>query len=247
MTDNVISVKDLEVSFWISGSGINSLKDAVMSAGRGKALEKKQVLKGINLDIKRGECFALLGKNGSGKTTFLRTLAGIITPEKGSIEIKGSVAPLLAIGAGLEYDLTGYDNIRVLATLIGFSKKEVRESMDKIREFSELSHNDLSMQIKKYSAGMMARLAFSISVCRIPDILIVDEALSVGDQGFQEKCADRINEMKAAGTTIIYVSHSVEELKRICTRGACLVDGRIAMVDDIDTVGAFYSSLFHHS
>ncbi|MFN7823030.1 MAG: hypothetical protein ACK5PO_08770, partial [Bacteroidota bacterium] len=131
-------------------------------------------------------------------------LAGIITPEKGSIQIRGTVAPLLAIGAGLEHELSGYDNIRIMGTLIGLRGKELKESVQTIKNFSELSHDDLSMQIKRYSAGMMARLAFSISVCRIPDILIVDEALSVGDQGFQEKCAHRINEMKAAGTTIIY-------------------------------------------
>jgi ABC-type polysaccharide/polyol phosphate transport system ATPase subunit len=245
MVDNVISVKDLHVNFWISGTGINSFKDVVMGLGRKKALEKKRVLQGINIEIKRGECFALMGKNGSGKSTLLRTLAGIITPEKGTIEIKGSVAPLLTIGAGLEHELSGYDNIKILGTLIGMRGAELEESVSRIRDFSELSDNDLRMQIKRYSAGMMARLAFSISVCRTPDILIVDEALSVGDQGFQEKCAGRINEMKEAGTTIIYVSHSLTELKRICTRGACLVDGKIAMSGDIEEVGDFYSQLFH--
>ena len=246
MSENVITVKDLHVNFWISGSGVNSFKDVVLSLGRKKALEKKNVLTGINLEVKRGECFALMGKNGSGKSTLLRTLAGIITPESGTIEIRGSVAPLLTIGAGLEHELSGYENIRILGTLIGMRGKELKESIEKIKDFSELSENDLKMQIKRYSAGMMARLAFSISVCRTPDILIVDEALSVGDQGFQEKCAHRINEMKESGTTIIYVSHSLTELKRICTRGACLVNGKIALVDDIDTVGDYYSSLFHH-
>lgn len=243
-TQSVISVKDLHVNFWISGTGINSFKDVVMSFGRQKALEKKQVLKGLNLEIAKGECFALMGKNGSGKSTLLRTLAGIITPESGTIEIKGSVAPLLTIGAGLEYELSGYENIKIVGTLIGMRGKELKESVEVIKQFSELSHNDLNMQIKRYSAGMMARLAFSISVCRIPDILIVDEALSVGDQGFQVKCADRINEMKAAGTTIIYVSHSLAELKRICTRGACLEDGKIAKIGLIDEVGDYYNASF---
>jgi ABC-type polysaccharide/polyol phosphate transport system ATPase subunit len=243
--DYVISVRDLYVNFWISSSGVNSFKDAVMLFGKQRALQKKQVLKGLNLDIIKGECFALMGKNGSGKSTLLRTLAGIITPESGSITIRGTVAPLLAIGAGLEHELSGYDNIKILGTLIGLRGKELKESIEVIKNFSELSHDDLNMQIKRYSAGMMARLAFSISVCRIPDILIVDEALSVGDQGFQEKCADRINEMKAAGTTIIYVSHSLTELKRICTRGACLENGRIAKIGPIDEVGAYYDQSFH--
>ena len=242
---SVISVKDLHVNFWISGSGINSFKDVVMSLGRQKALEKKQVLKGLNLEISKGECFALMGKNGSGKSTLLRTLAGIITPESGTIDINGSVAPLLTIGAGLEYELSGYENIKIVGTLIGMRGQELKDAVEVIKNFSELSHNDLNMQIKRYSAGMMARLAFSISVCRIPDILIVDEALSVGDQGFQVKCADRINEMKAAGTTIIYVSHSLAELKRICTRGACLEDGKIAKVGPIDEVGEYYNQSFN--
>lgn len=245
LTDSVISVKDLYVSFWISGTGIYSLKDALFSLGKQKALEKKSVLRGLNLEIKRGECFALMGKNGSGKSTLLRTLAGIITPESGTIEIKGSVAPLLTIGAGLEYELSGYENIKIVGTLIGMRGKELKDAVSVIKNFSELSDDDLNMQIKRYSAGMMARLAFSISVCRIPDILIVDEALSVGDQGFQVKCADRINEMKAAGTTIIYVSHSLAELKRICTRGACLEDGRIAKIGPIDEVGEYYNQSFN--
>lgn len=242
--DNVITVRDLHVNFWISGAGIYSFKDVVMSMGRQRALQKKQVLKGLNLDIKRGDCFALMGKNGSGKSTLLRTLAGIITPESGTIEIKGSVAPLLTIGAGLENELSGYENIKILGTLIGMRGKELKEAVDIIKDFSELSDDDLRMQIKRYSAGMMARLAFSISVCRIPDILIVDEALSVGDQGFQVKCADRINEMKAAGTTIIYVSHSLTELKRICTIGACLENGQIAKIGSIDEVGEYYNQSF---
>ena len=242
---SVISVKDLHVNFWISGSGINSFKDVIMSLGRQKALEKKQVLKGLNLEISKGECFALMGKNGSGKSTLLRTLAGIITPESGTIDIKGSVAPLLTIGAGLEYELSGYENIKIVGTLIGMRGQELKDAVEVIKNFSELSHNDLNMQIKRYSAGMMARLAFSISVCRIPDILIVDEALSVGDQGFQLKCADRINEMKAAGTTIIYVSHSLAELKRICNRGACIEDGKIAKVGPIDEVGEYYNQSFN--
>ncbi|MES2780724.1 MAG: ABC transporter ATP-binding protein [Bacteroidota bacterium] len=244
-TDSVITVKDLHVNFWISGTGINSFKDVVMSFGRQRALEKKRVLNGLNLDIKRGECFALMGKNGSGKSTLLRTLAGIITPESGTIDIKGSVAPLLTIGAGLEHELSGYENIKILGTLIGMRGLELKNAVSTIKEFSELSHDDLNMQIKRYSAGMMARLAFSISVCRIPDILIVDEALSVGDQGFQVKCADRINEMKAAGTTIIYVSHSLTELKRICTRGACLEGGKIAKIGPIDEVGEYYNQSFN--
>ena len=244
MDNSIIRVKDLHVSFYIQNHGINSFKDVVMSLGRKNPFMRKEILKGIDLEIQRGECFALVGRNGSGKSTLLRTLAGIITPESGSIEIRGRVAPMLAIGSGLEAELSGYDNIRVLATLMGMNNREVKEATAFVEDFSELSNADLDMQVKRYSAGMVARLAFSISVSITPDILIVDEALSVGDVGFQVKCAGRINEIKKAGCTIIYVSHSMTELRRICTHGACIVDGKVAMTGTLDEVAQFYENLF---
>lgn len=245
MAETVISVKDLYVDFFIQNQAINSFKDLILSFGFVSPFQRKNILKGVSLEIKRGECFALMGKNGSGKSTLLRTLAGIITPTSGSIEVKGRIAPMLAIGSGLELELSGYDNIKVIATLMGMNRKEIKEAISFVETFSELSQADLQMQVKRYSAGMIARLGFSISVSKTPEILIVDEALSVGDIGFQEKCAQRINEIKQSGCSIIYVSHSLTELKRICTHGACLVDGKIALVDEIDVVAAYYESLFH--
>jgi ABC-type polysaccharide/polyol phosphate transport system ATPase subunit len=248
MSQTVIKVEDLYVNFFIQNQAVNSFKDLVMSLGLKSPFQKKEILRGVNLEVKKGECFALMGKNGSGKSTLLRTLAGIITPSGGKIEVFGRIAPMLSIGAGLELELSGYDNIRIIATLMGMNRKEIKEATAFVEEFSELSKADLKMQVKRYSAGMVARLGFSISVSQTPDILIVDEALSVGDIGFQEKCANRINEIKASGCSIIYVSHSLVELKRICTHGACLVDGKIAMKGPIDEVAAFYESQFqlHH-
>jgi ABC-type polysaccharide/polyol phosphate transport system ATPase subunit len=247
MSQTVIKVDDLHVNFFIQNQAINSFKDLVMSFGFKSPFQKKEILKGVNLEVKKGECFALMGKNGSGKSTLLRTLAGIITPSSGTIQVNGRIAPMLSIGAGLELELSGYDNIRIIATLMGMNKQEIKDATAFVEDFSELSKADLKMQVKRYSAGMTARLGFSISVSQTPDILIVDEALSVGDIGFQEKCAERINQIKGSGCSIIYVSHSLVELKRICTHGACLVDGKVAMKGPIDDVAVFYESLFHHN
>ena len=244
MAHNVIEIKNLYVDFYIQNQAVNSFKDLILSFGTKSPFQKKQILKGVDLTIKQGECFALMGKNGSGKSTLLRTLAGIITPTKGSIKVEGRIAPMLAIGAGLELELSGYDNIKIIATLMGMNSTEIKEATKFIEEFSELTNEDLNMQVKRYSAGMTARLGFSLSVSQTPDILIVDEALSVGDIGFQEKCAFRINQIKKAGCSIIYVSHSLTELKRICTHGACLEDGKVSMTGEIDAVAAYYESLF---
>jgi ABC-type polysaccharide/polyol phosphate transport system ATPase subunit len=152
---------------------------------------------------------------------------------------------MLAIGSGLEPELSGYDNIRIVTALMGMNSRETKDASVFVEDFSELTKDDLSMQVKRYSAGMMARLGFSISVSKTPDILIVDEALSVGDIAFQEKCAARINDIKTSGCSIIYVSHSVTELKRICTHGACLENGVVASTGDIDTVADYYDKLMH--
>ena len=177
MQENVIEIHDLHVNFFIQNQRVTSLKDFVMKLGLISPFESKQILKGVNLNIKRGECFALMGRNGSGKSTLLRTIAGIITPASGHMKIRGRIAPMLSIGSGLEPELSGYDNIKILATLMGMNGQELKDATAFVEEFSELTPSDLKMQVKRYSAGMMARLGFSVSVAQTPDILIVDEAL----------------------------------------------------------------------
>jgi lipopolysaccharide transport system ATP-binding protein len=240
----MIEAKNLDVSFIIQHQGIRNMKDFIFSLGLKKPFEKKEVLKNINLTIYKGECFGLMGKNGSGKSTLLRTIAGIIPSDKGKISLHGTIAPLLALGVGLEPELTGFENIRLCSMLMGRSKKSIQASMDSIISFSELSRDDMEMQVKRYSSGMLARLAFSIAVGENPEILIIDEALSVGDIGFQAKCAARIDEIRNSGSTIVYVSHNFNEIKRICTRAACLSNGTIALTGDVEEVGKYYQSLF---
>jgi ABC-type polysaccharide/polyol phosphate transport system ATPase subunit len=240
----VIDVKDVEISFLVQKQGINSIKQYLLSFGGKKLFEKKQVLKGINLQVYKGECFGLLGKNGSGKSTLLRTIAGVMIPEVGKVKVYGRVAPLLGLGVGLEMEMTGIENIKLCCTLMGFTKEEIKNSLNNIIEFSELG-KDVNMQVKRYSSGMMARLAFSMVVATDPAILIVDEALSVGDLGFQNKCTAKIKELRANGTTILYVSHSHEEIKKICDRAAWLKDGVIAEIGDVNKVVDLYLEQFN--
>ena len=180
MLETVIEVKNLYVDFFVQNQAVNSFKDLVMSLGFKSPFHRKAILKGVTLSIKKGECFALMGKNGSGKSTLLRTLAGIITPTSGEMTVNGRIAPMLSIGAGLEIELSGYDNIKIIATLMGMNNSEIKDAMEFVETFSELSKEDLGMQVKRYSAGMIARLGFSISVAKTPDILIVDEVRSTG-------------------------------------------------------------------
>lgn len=238
-----IKAEGLEVSFLIQKQGLTSIKQYLLSFGGQKMFEEKIILRGVDIEIYKGECFGLLGKNGSGKSTLLRTLAGIITPDKGKITINGRIAPLLALGVGLEMEMSGIENIRLCCTLMGLTKKEINKNLPAIIEFSELG-NDVNMQVKRYSSGMMARLAFSMVVASNPEILVVDEALSVGDMGFQAKCMARINELREGGATIIYVSHNHEEIKKLCNRAAWLKDGRIEKIGEVHEVGDAYQEQF---
>jgi ABC-type polysaccharide/polyol phosphate transport system ATPase subunit len=239
-----IKAEGLEVSFLIQKQGLSSIKQYLMSFGGQKMFEKKTILKGVDIEIYKGDCFGLLGKNGSGKSTLLRTLAGIITPERGIVTINGRIAPLLALGVGLEMEMSGIENIKLCCTLMGLSKKEIKDNLPAIVEFSELGKKDVNMQVKRYSTGMMARLAFSMVVATNPEILVVDEALTVGDMGFQTKCMNRINELRTAGATIIYVSHNHEEIKKLCNRAAWLKDGVIKKIGDVNEVGDAYIEQF---
>jgi len=240
----IVEIKNLNFSFLVQSYGVNSVKQWLMSWGRRKLFEHKQVLHNINLEIERGDCFGLIGKNGSGKSTLLRAIAGIIEPDSGNVLVKGKVAPMLSLGVGLEPELTGAENIKLLCTLIGYTKQEYENSLDNIISFSELTQQDIDMQVKRYSTGMMSRLAFSIAVANTPDILIVDEALAVGDRGFREKCAKRIDEIRKSGSTIVYVTHITSELRRICNKAACLKDGKIVKCGEIEEVINFYEELF---
>jgi ABC-type polysaccharide/polyol phosphate transport system ATPase subunit len=238
--DIIVECKKLNISFYIQGHGMGSFKEFLLSLGTKKPFVRKQVLFDLNLEIRRGECFGILGRNGSGKSTLLRVLSGIIKPDSGYLKVDGKVAPLLALGVGLEQELSGYENIELCSSLMGISSEKIKKATEYIRDFSELSHDQLSMQIKRYSSGMMSRVGFSISIAYDPEIFIIDEALSVGDIFFREKCYKRIHQIIESGATIIFVSQEPQELKKICQRGIVLEQGRIKLMGTIDEITAAY-------
>jgi ABC-type polysaccharide/polyol phosphate transport system ATPase subunit len=236
-----IQAKDLHVSFLVQKKGIRSIKSFLISMGFQSPFEKKPVLKGLNLEVRKGECLAVMGRNGSGKSTLLRAVAGIMIPTSGTLKVNGRVAPLMTLGVGFEMELTGLENIELVGTLMGLSKSDLKFCLDNIVKFSELTDEELGMQMKRYSSGMISRLAFSIAAANTPDVLIIDEALAVGDLGFREKCAERIRQIKAEGSTILYVSHHLEEIKSICTRAIFIQDGIVKTEGDVDAVCDYYT------
>ncbi len=242
-SDIVIEARDLHVSFTVQKQGIKSIKSFLLSMGFQSPFEKKPVLKGVNLKVKKGECLAVMGRNGCGKSTLLRAVAGIMTPTSGSLEVKGRVAPLMTLGVGFEMELTGRENIELVGTLMGFTKDQLQDSINNIILFSELTDAEIDMQMKRYSSGMISRLAFSIAAANTPDVLIVDEALAVGDLGFREKCAERIKQIKSEGTTIMYVSHHLDEIKNICTRAIFMEEGVVTAEGSVDEICEYYT---HH-
>ncbi len=241
--DTIIKADNITVSFWQNNVGVYSLKDLITH--RKSPFKSKTILKGISLEIKRGDSVGIVGRNGSGKSTLLRTLAGVIKPDSGTITVNGSFAPILAIGAGIELELTGYENMSLMLALYG-TKNKVKDAdtIAYIKDFSELSDEVLRMPAKQYSSGMLARLAFSISIANVSDILIIDEVLAVGDQGFQQKCMKKIYEMKNAGKTILFVSHFPEDVVKICDTAVLLEGGLITHHGPAKEICEQYSSLF---
>ena len=225
---NNIEVRDLTKEFRVRSDNSLSLKRLVLF-GKEKecASECHKVLRGISFDVRQGESVALIGRNGCGKSTTLKLLSEIIYPTSGSIEKRGRVSSLLELGAGFHPDMSGRENIYINASIFGLSKKEIDRRLDGIIEFSELG-NFINVPVRTYSSGMYMRLAFSVAISVDADILLVDEILSVGDAAFQAKCMAKINEIKAAGTTIVLVTHSMSQVNDVCDRAIWLNDGLIA-------------------
>ncbi len=196
-------------------------------------------LKDISFQIEKGQVVGILGTNGSGKSTMSLVLAGIAAPNEGTIEVKGEQA-LIAIQTGLNNQLTGLENIKLKGALLGLSNKRIQEIIDGVIEFAEIG-DFLYQPVKKYSSGMKSRLGFSINLCLDPDILIIDEALSVGDKGFANKCLKKMNELKAEGKTIVFISHSLPQVREFCDSAMWLEGGRLKEYGDVKTVCDHYA------
>ena len=223
--DNVIEVHDITKSFKVYYDKGRTLKERLVTPERNKT-ETRWVLKGISFDVKKGEAIGLIGKNGCGKSTTLKLLTRIIYPDSGCIELKGRVSSLLELGAGFHPDMSGRENIYLNAAIFGLTKKEIDKKIDEIIKFSELE-DFIENPVRTYSSGMYMRLAFAVAINVEADILLIDEILAVGDISFQKKCFEKLKEIKRAGTSIVIVSHSLDQIEKICDRCIWIENGII--------------------
>lgn len=224
---NAVEVKNVSMCFNMTKDRINSLKEYLIKMFKRQLyFEEFWALQDISFSVKKGEIFGIIGLNGAGKSTLLKVIAGVLKPTKGNVHINGSIAPLIELGAGFDMELSARENVFLNGAILGYSKHFIESKFDEIVEFSEL-HEFIDVPLKNYSTGMIARLGFSIATLVKPDILIVDEILSVGDFKFQDKCNDRINNMVRSGTTVVMVSHAIDQIKNICTNVLWMEHGRI--------------------
>lgn len=236
MNNTMIEVSDVTMRFRMNADKIMSLKEFVTAALRGK-LEYQDfiALDHVSFEVKKGETFGLIGRNGAGKSTILKVISGILKPTSGSVTCYGNVVPMLELGSGFDFDLTGRENIFLNGAILGYSEKFLREKYNEIVEFSELGEF-IDAPIRNYSSGMLARLAFSVATVVKPEILIVDEILSVGDAAFQEKSRKRMLELMGGGTTVLFVSHSIQQVREMCSRVLWLEQGKVKMLETVEDV-----------
>jgi ABC-2 type transport system ATP-binding protein/lipopolysaccharide transport system ATP-binding protein len=240
MEEAMISVDHVSMRFNLAREKVDSLKEYIIKAFKGKMqYDEFWALKDVSFDIMPGDSVGLIGLNGSGKSTMLKVIARVLKPTKGSVTVRGSVAPLIELGAGFDFDLTGKENIFLNGALLGRSRKEMNAVLEDIIEFSEL-RDFMDVPMKNYSSGMLSRLAFAIATSGKADILIVDEVLAVGDFRFQQKCIDRIQGMMNEGTTVLFVSHSIEQVEAICNKVAWIKSGELHMFGDAKEICEIY-------
>lgn len=238
MSEPMIRVDRLVKEFQLSHSGIGSLKTMLLWWKK-RTIERLEVLRGVSFEVARGECVAVVGRNGAGKSTLLSLLARVYKPTSGSVSVRGRVAPLLELGAGFHPDLTGIENVFFNGVVLGLTRKQIAARLDEIIEFADLRRH-IDAPVRTYSSGMLARLGFAVAVHVDADVLLVDEVLAVGDFDFEQKCYSRIEQFRAAGGTILFVSHQMDSVRRVADRVIWLKDGQIEAEGDPETVLAAY-------
>lgn len=237
----VITVDHVSMRFNLATEQYNGFKEYVIrSLKKQISYNEFWALKDVSFTVERGDALGLIGLNGSGKSTMLKTIAGVLKPTEGHVTVKGRVAPLIELGAGFDFELTARENVFLNGALLGYPRSVMDENYQDIVEFSELGEF-MDVPVKNFSSGMISRLAFAIATIGIPDILIVDEVLSVGDFRFQQKCEARIHNMKANGTTILFVSHSIQQVKSICNKIIWLEHGHVRAFGDAEKICDEYS------
>ncbi len=233
MSDQLmVKVDNVSMQFSLPSEKVNSLKEYMIKAiKRQMHYEEFWALNDVSFEVRAGEAVGLIGLNGSGKSTMLKIVAGVMKPTKGSVEVFGSMAPLIELGAGFDFDLTARENVFLNGAILGHSRADMEQYYDDIVSFSELDRF-MDTEVKNFSSGMISRLAFAIATIGQPQILIVDEVLSVGDFRFQQKCEERIRRMLDGGTTLLFVSHSIEQVKMLCDKVVWLQNGHMRAFGD---------------
>lgn len=237
----IVTVDNVSMKFNLSSEKFDSFKEYVIkSIKRQVSYDAFMALQGVSFEVMRGDSVGLVGLNGSGKSTMLKVIAGVLKPTEGKVVVNGTIAPLIELGAGFDMDLTARENVFLNGALLGYNRARMEEQYPDIVEFSELGEF-MDVPVKNFSSGMVSRLAFAIATIGTPDILIVDEVLSVGDFHFQEKCEARIQNMRDHGTTILFVSHSLEQVKKICNKMAWLEKGHLKMFGNTEDICDIYA------
>ena len=237
-----VKVEDVTVRFNLAKERVDSIKEYVIKLFKGQLFfQEFFALKNISFEIKSGEAWGIVGRNGCGKSTLLKTICGILKPYKGSVSVSGTISPLIELGAGFDGEMTARENVFLNGCVLGYSEAFIREKFDEIIDFAEV-RDFLDVPLKNFSSGMAARLGFAIATLVKPDILICDEVLAVGDFKFQEKCEKKMNELLAGGTTLLCVSHSTEQVKRLCSKAIWIENAQIKMIGDAQTVCDAYAN-----
>lgn len=234
----MIDVDHVTVRFNLSNQKVDNLKEYVIKVLKGELLfQEFLAVKDVSFQVRAGEAWGLVGTNGSGKSTMLKAISGILKPYQGSVTVNGSVAPLIELGAGFDAELTARENIFLNGCILGHTEQFMKDHFDEIVDFAEI-HDFLDSPLKNYSSGMKSRLGFAIATMVRPEILIVDEILAVGDYKFRQKCEKRMNELLSDGTTLLFVSHNIDEVRRLCDhaiwldKGVCRMQGTVSEVCD---------------
>lgn len=243
MDDVAIKVENVTKIFKLPHERTTTIKSIVINFWRrDRGYEMQKALDNVSFEVKKGEFFGIVGRNGSGKSTMLKLLAGIYEPTKGTVQAKGTLTPFIELGVGFNPELTGRENVYLNGALLGFNRKEMRAMYKDIVDFAELG-KFMDQKLKNYSSGMQVRLAFSISINVKSDILLFDEVLAVGDAAFQQKCYDYFEMLKGKGTTVILVTHDMTYVKHFCERTMLLHNGKVLMIGDSKTAAKKYLEL----
>lgn len=240
MTLPTIEFRNVNVRYRVPRESLSGLKEYAIRKLKGQiSYETYWALKNVSFEVNPGEIFGIIGRNGSGKSTTLKVIARVLHPTSGRVITRGRLAPLLELGGGFHFELTGRENIFLNGALLGYTRKEILEYLPEIIEFSELEEF-IDAPLRTYSTGMVARLGFAVATCKRPDILLVDEVLSVGDSNFQRKCIERMVDYNAQGSTIVFVSHSLELVQSFCTKAVWLENGVAQITGDVADVTTLY-------